>query len=791
MSFTHLHVHTVYSRFDGMCDVDGLFRRAAALGQPGLTITDHGTIAGVPEFLSTAAKYPGIKPVVGCEFYLTDGDLTQIPNRRYHLILLAKNIVGYRTLLKLCSIASTEGFHNDRPHINHKTLSEHHEGLIALSACIGGEIPQAILKGDMDGARELVNWYKDLFGEDFYLEVSLHHSRKPHYRGNVDELQEKANDAIFALSEEFGVKVVATNDVHMTDADDWRAHEVLLCCNTGKTLSSEDRFIYTGEEYLKSEAAMLDVFADHPEAISNTMEVLAKVERYSIEMAPQLPEFPLPADFKSSGEYLRHLAREGLERRFTEQSKDLKERLEYELEIAIGKGHSDYYLILWDLVWTVKQAGHFVGPGRGAAPSSLLNYVLEITDVNPIEHKLLFERFVTPETPAMPNIEIDFDTDGYAMVYGYLQEKYGVGHVARIAIYPKRNNTRTVSDIFKVLEIKRGDSSEEDTKLALEMSASIFGTINGMEARSIGILLSKEPLDHYAPLSYTTNESTGVRELMSQYDAYHIKDLGPVQFNFLRLFEIDTIREASTGLEIPKSYDDPEVFEFLSNGGSSSVFQFESEGMRKWLKEMKPDCLEDMVALDALYRPGAMDYIPEYIEGRRRKKAGQEPDCGRMRRAFLPETYGVVVFQEQLMLIASKFDLCGKGKECEFYKVLMRSDQERIEEIKMKLLCEGLALGYSTSEVTDFYFHLIRAGKYAFNRSHAVAYTILGYQSAWLECHHHEEYHKAKKRHVPSLKEDTSEQPSANESKRSRSCTSAEAAVHHLGSSQRRTPPGR
>jgi len=606
MSFTHLHVHTTWSRFDGLARIEDLFQEASRMRQPGLAITDHGTMAGVPEFLTVAAKYPQVKPIVGCEFYLAEGSISKPFDRNFHLVLLAKNLTGYHTLLKLCSIAGTEGLYKGKPRIDHNTLSDHHEGLIALSACIGGEIPQAILEKDMEKARDLIRWYRNLFGDDFYLEVSQHNSRKRYYKGDVPKLQEKANKAIFHLGKDLGVKVVATNDVHMVDARDYKTHEVLLCCNTKTKMEPGNKYFYTGEEYLKSEEAMLDIFADHPEVISNTSEILEKIERFDIKSPIQLPDFPLPKGYDTPEAYLRYLAKEGLKSRTLKSSnpkwgqRGEQERLDYELQVVTEKGFANYVLILWDIVRAVRNEGHIVGPGRDSTPSSFLCYVLGITDVDPIEVSLAFEQFISPVSNSLPDVNIDFDIEGRQIAYVHLQKTFGKDHVSRMGFYGRRYFKRSIKQVSEVHGIIEPDNNDK----FINEATRLIKTIISVDMHSSAVLLSRNPMTEYLPVRKKWNSDTRRYELVSEYDAYHAEEMGILKLDFYSHRDLEIIREASKEVSIPDTFDDPACGDIhdlavscsMNRPGLKDYGHGAIEYRLMWLKKHYPDRYEQALS---------------------------------------------------------------------------------------------------------------------------------------------------------------------------------------------------
>ena len=653
MPFANLHVHTTYSLLDGLSSIPELFSRAEALEQPGLAITDHGFLYGVPEFVNEAGKHPTVKPVIGCEIYLTDHYdhyiMDQEHRRYYHLILLAKNLTGYKNLLKICSEAAVYGQYRGKPRVSHDYLKEYAEGIIALSACIGGEIPQRILDDDLQGAEDALRWYRDVFGEDFYLEVSQHKSRKPGYGTELLEMQRAANEAIFTLGKKHGVKVVATNDVHFVYAEDASAQDTLLCTSTGKLLSDKERLCYTGEEYLKSEEQMLEIFPDHPEAVSNTIEVLNKVDRFSIWNKPQLPEYQIPARFKDSDDALRGKVYWYLEDHGWKGNAEYEARIEEELSMIRERHCAEYFLIVSDLCEKVRERGGVVGPGRGSAASLFVNYLIGITEINPFEFGLLPEQFFSYNLSVLPDIDLDFDEKGLQIAQEYLSEKYGNDHVAGIITFGKRGSKTAIKDSFRAHGLSANEASKLCRKIdnllkeefyvgsprshflkfyshypnlplkkwfdkATDEQLSAYDDASRIEntARTLGVhacgwLIGREPLSDYVPLTLHTDKETGINRVISQYDGHFAEDCGLLKLNLLSLYalKVSTLAEH-------ESLNDKETMELFSRGDTVGVFQFESEGMKDWLRQVKPESFEQLVALNTMYRPGAMERLQTF-----------------------------------------------------------------------------------------------------------------------------------------------------------------------------------
>ena len=620
MSFVHLHVHTEYS-IDGMSNIKSLFKKAAEQEMPGLAITDHGTIAGVPEFLKISEQFPTVKPIVGCECWLGDPSRT----KTYHLILLAKNLTGYKNLVKLCNYANSEGMYpkDSRPHIGAAILAECHEGLICTSACIGGEIPQKILAGDMAGAKEAAAWYKSIFGEDFYLEVGLHKNFGPVKLSEADNrqayleknhelvrLQKASNAGIFEIANELGIKVVATNDVHYVSRKDGIAHDTMIAIQWRKSIGNPKRRRYSHLEYLKTEEEMRRLFPEHPEVIENTMEVLDKVERYSI-----WGDLEVPQVCGNPESALREAVFEGAASRFGDLSEEIKERLEYELDLFCKKGCANYILMIKDLVDWVRSNDWVVGPGRNVSAASLVNYCLGITGVDPIKHELLFERFYNREKDSIPSIDLDVEPAARERVLGYLKEKYGQDCVSEITSYERDKQNSVIS---------------------------------GSHINPYSILVSTKPLTDILPLA------NGV----SEYEPKWADKIGVLRLNVLQLRELRILQdimyaiERQYGILIEPEYlplDDKDTLELFARGDSVGVFQFGADFVREHLRNLKPDRFSDLVALETMTRPGIYHMIPHYIA---RKHGLEEFVC---EDDALRETFGLLIYQEQEMRISKHY----------------------------------------------------------------------------------------------------------------------------------------
>ena len=706
MAFSHLHVHTTYSIGDGLCRIKDLFEEASRLGQRGLAITDHGVMSGVPEFLKTAKKYPEIKPVVGCEFL-------------QGFILLAKNLEGYHNL---CRIASS--FQNDIMTI----VKRNKKGLIAV-----------IGNSDEDIAAE----FKAEFGDDCYVK----------------------ND--FDLGARLGIKVVATNDVHFVHKSDFLAHDILLCQAAGTTLDDENRLRYTGEEYLKSEEEMLALFPDHPEALAATQEILGKVETYDISCNPELPD-PVNLCGKSPDDRLRELCLESLAAHPHLTEKEYKERLDYELEVISARGRSDYFLILAQLVRKVRERGGIVGPGRGSAPGSLVNWLLGITGLDPIKNDFLFERFLNPDRNLMPDVDLDFDETGRTLAYKILQEDYGSDHVARIVTYGKRSPRTAVKDAFKAAGLGKFISpalkilseysychlAEWDTFMEYckekdeipseiaQAADTLDGTILDRGTHACGVLLSREPVGEYVPLMLGVDGDSRENYLMSQYDGYHVEDSGPVKFDFLSLRTLSVIKEIAEKerIDIDKiPLDDPDTLALFGRGDTERVFQFQSAGMMERLKELGSVTFNDIVAMEAMYRPGPMELIPTYIERRSGEPFSYTFDDTE---DILSETYGVIAYQEQLMRIAQRVAGFSRGESDILRKAAGRRQSAALDVLKPRFIEGGMANGYDCRKLEGFWYNNIDTMEacYYFLKAHAASYAYLGYICGYLKAHYRKLY---------------------------------------------------
>jgi len=833
MSFVHLHVHTQYSILDGQASIASLFERAKELGMPALAITDHGNMYGVKEFLKVAKKFPEVKPIVGCEIYVTrhyDHKLKDKDHRSYyHLILLAKNYEGYRNLMKIVSTGHIEGKYYEKPRVSHEVVEKYSEGLVCCSACIAGEIPRAIIAGDMKGAEEAVMWHKRVFGSDYYLEVQEHKTQVPGQSQEVYERQVVANEGIFALAEKTGTKVVATNDVHFTRKEDGPAHDRLICLTTNVFVDDPNRMRYTQQEYLKSEEEMLDIFYKHPETLANTLEVADKIEVYKIDKDPILPKFDLPEDFlkdidsylekykeiidegrcdKSGTErgeefcrsvaYLCHLTYKGAQWRYGDNmTEEQAERIEFELKTICKMGFPDYFLIVQDFIAAARSEGISVGPGRGSAAGSAVAYCLKITNIDPIKYDLLFERFLNPDRINMPDVDIDFDDDGRYRVFQYIEEKYGKDHISHVITYgtmaaksaikdvarvsrlpidesnrltklvPDRPFEATITDadgkkVTKEFKPKLGnclkygelrtelENGTEQIREVLEYAGKLEGCIRQTGVHACAMIIGRGNLTEYIPISIANDKLTGEEVWVSQYDGHYIEEVGMLKMDFLGLRTLSIIKECQANIkkrwgvefDIEKiPIDDKETYELYSRGDTTSVFQFESPGMKEWLIKLQPTRFEDLIAMNSLYRPGPMDYIPDFVE----RKQGRQPilyDLPEME-DILQDTYGITVYQEQVMLLSRKLANFTRGQADTLRKAMGKKIIDLLNSLKDLFLEGGQKNGHPKETLEKIWADWEKFAAYAFNKSHATCYAWVSYQTGWLKAHYPAEFQAA------------------------------------------------
>ena len=849
--FIHLHVHTYYSILDGQSPVEKLVDKAVANGMRGMAITDHGNMFGVKELFNYCNKINGklkdqgkepFKPIFGCEMYVarrTKADRVKEKGDAggYHLIVLAKNYHGYKNLIKLVSRAWVDGFYS-KPRTDRADLEKYHEDLIVCSACIAGEVPAKILKGDIPGAREAIEWHKRVFGDDYYLELQRHEVKDPNQRANRETfpLQQRANKEILKLAKEYGIKVVCTNDCHFVDQENAEAHDHLLCLSTGKELNDPTRMLYSKQEWFKTREEMNEIFADVPEALSNTLEILDKVETYSIDHSPIMPFFPIPAEFgteedtrkrispeelfrefttdengkeimsheeaekkikklggidklyriKFEADYLAKLAYDGAKRLYGEPlSDEVHERVKFELHIMKTMGFPGYFLIVQDFINSAQdELGVMVGPGRGSAAGSVVAYCLGITKIDPIKYDLLFERFLNPDRISLPDIDTDFDDDGRGKVLEWVEDKYGHDKVAHIITYGTMATKNSIKDVARVeklpLDISNRlckaipDKLPDGLKMNLtnaikcvpelreaEASANpqmantikyakmLEGTVRGTGIHACGTIICRDAISDWVPVSTAEDKSDpGHKLLATQYDGHVIEETGLIKMDFLGLSTLSIMKETVENIRLTHDgftldldtipIDDELTYKLYQEGRTIGTFQFESAGMQKYLRELRPTVFEDLIAMNALYRPGPMDYIPSFIA----RKNGKEPityDIPCMEK-YLKDTYGITVYQEQVMLLSRQLADFTRGESDALRKAMGKKKKAIVDAMKPKFIEGGKKNGHDPKVLEKIWGDWEKFASYAFNKSHATCYSWVAYQTAYLKAHYPAEF---------------------------------------------------
>ena len=849
--FIHLHVHTYYSILDGQSPVEKLVDKAVANGMRGMAITDHGNMFGVKELFNYCNKINGklkdqgkepFKPIFGCEMYVarrTKADRVKEKGDAggYHLIVLAKNYHGYKNLIKLVSRAWVDGFYS-KPRTDRADLEKYHEDLIVCSACIAGEVPAKILKGDIPGAREAIEWHKRVFGDDYYLELQRHEVKDPNQRANRETfpLQQRANKEILKLAKEYGIKVVCTNDCHFVDQENAEAHDHLLCLSTGKELNDPTRMLYSKQEWFKTREEMNEIFADVPEALSNTLEILDKVETYSIDHSPIMPFFPIPAEFgteedtrkrispeelfrefttdengkeimsheeaekkikklggidklyriKFEADYLAKLAYDGAKRLYGEPlSDEVYERVKFELHIMKTMGFPGYFLIVQDFINSAQdELGVMVGPGRGSAAGSVVAYCLGITKIDPIKYDLLFERFLNPDRISLPDIDTDFDDDGRGKVLEWVEDKYGHDKVAHIITYGTMATKNSIKDVARVeklpLDISNRlckaipDKLPDGMKMNLtnaikcvpelreaEASANpqmantikyakmLEGTVRGTGIHACGTIICRDAISDWVPVSTAEDKSDpGHKLLATQYDGHVIEETGLIKMDFLGLSTLSIMKETVENIRLTHDgftlnldtipIDDELTYKLYQEGRTIGTFQFESAGMQKYLRELRPTVFEDLIAMNALYRPGPMDYIPSFIA----RKNGKEPityDIPCMEK-YLKDTYGITVYQEQVMLLSRQLADFTRGESDALRKAMGKKKKAIVDAMKPKFIEGGKKNGHDPKVLEKIWGDWEKFASYAFNKSHATCYSWVAYQTAYLKAHYPAEF---------------------------------------------------
>ena len=796
--FVHLHVHSQYSILDGMAPVKALVDKAIADGMRGMAITDHGNMYGIKEFHDYVAKInkkrgddEKFKPIFGCEVYVAWKDRHDRNDKRdngNHLILLAKNLKGYKNLIKIVSHAWTEGMYY-HPRTDHSELEKYHEGIICCSACLGGEVPQLIMGGQMNQARETVKWFKNVFGDDYYLELQRHKATVAHANHETYERQCMVNDVLIQFAREMDIKLICTNDSHFVNEEDADAHERLICVSTGKKLTDDNVMLYSKQEWFKTQEEMNGVFADIPEALQNTNEILDKVEIYSIDHAPILPDFPLPDGFDNEDDYLRYLVYEGAKERWPELDEEHRERLDFELETIKNMGFPGYFLIVQDYIKMAPKLGCSVGPGRGSAAGSAVAYCLGITKIDPMKYDLLFERFLNPDRISLPDIDTDFDDDGRAAVLNYVTEKYGADKVAHIVTYGTMAAKSAIKDVARVEDLSiaesnrlakfipstpndmpeekpgkkykitvknclecfnefRAELDNEDPRVGetIRFAEKLEGSIRSTGVHACGVIIGHDPISDWVPVS-TATDSDGERIIVTQYEGGVIESTGLIKMDFLGLKNLSIIKEALANIKLNHGIDidiekipidDPKTYELYCKGQTAGTFQFESAGMQKYLIELHPTCFEDLIAMNALYRPGPMEYIPQFIN----RKHGVEPieyDISCMEK-YLKETYGITVYQEQVMLLSRQLAGFTRGQSDTLRKAMGKKQIDKMNELEALFYEGGEKNGHDKKVLNKIWEDWKKFASYAFNKSHATCYSWVAYQTAYLKANYPSEY---------------------------------------------------
>lgn len=787
-SFTHLHVHSQYSILDGAASVVGLVKKARDCGMTAIALTDHGNMCGIKPFHEAAIKN-GIKPILGIEAYVARRNRhlqeTKEDRSGYHLIILAKNHIGYHNLLHLSSASYIDGFYF-KPRIDRELLEKYSEGLIVSSACLGGEIPKKIMAGDIEGAKESIKWYKRVFGDDYYLEIMRHESDDPTINERVYKNQKLCNAKIIELGKELGVKVIATNDVHFLNEEDADAHDLLICLNMQKDLDDPNRMRYTKKEYLRTGEEMKALFADVPKAIENTMEIAEKIEEFELNIDPLMPDFPLPENFNNEDDYLRHLTYEGARMRWGDNlPEEITERLDFELETIKKMGYPGYFLIVWDFIKAAREMGVIVGPGRGSAAGSAVAYCIQITNIDPLKYNLLFERFLNPDRISMPDVDIDFEDDGRQPVVDWVVKKYGHERVSKIITFGTMAAKGAIRDVARVLKLPLSEANKlakmvpDDPKInlqkafehvpdlaqekqsenpliakTLKYAEALEGSVRQTGAHACGLIIGKDPLAEHIPVR--VDKDSGL--LLTQYDGKYVESVGMLKMDFLGLKNLSIIKDTLSNIKLSKGIDvdidhisleDEKTFELFSKGETTAVFQFESAGMKKHLRSLRPNRFEDLIAMNALYRPGPMKHIPTFI----RRKNGQEQIIYEhpIMENFLKETYGVTVYQEQVMLQSRALAGFTRGMSDSLRKAMGKKILSMMDQLKLDFEKGCLSnpefmevfkgnTKKANQVIEKIWSDWTKFAEYAFNKSHSVCYAFIAYQTGYLKANYPAEY---------------------------------------------------
>ncbi len=762
-AFTHLHVHTHYSFLDGAASIPSLLGYAKDSGMTSLAITDHGAMYGVLEFYKKAIEMD-IKPIIGIEIYVARTHRTQKQGKQdrsgYHLILLAKNRQGYQNLCKLSSLGFIEGFYYT-PRIDKELLRQYHEGLIASSACLGGEIPKTIINQGMEAAEKVLLEYLEIFGEDFYLELQRH---------GIPE-QEVVNQALLQLAEKHNVKVIATNDVHFVKSEYREAHDILIRLNTNRD-EEDGGLVYSGQEFLKTPAEMSALFSDIPQAISNTREVVDKVEVYEIKHKVILPSFPLPEGFDTDNDYLRHLTYEGANRLYPEITEEIRQRIEFELEVIKSMEFPSYFLIVADFINEARNMGVLVGPGRGSAAGSVIAYCTGITAIDPIRYQLLFERFLNPERISMPDIDVDFDDEGREKVLRYVTQKYGTNRVSQIINFGTMAAKGSIRDVARVVQLPLPEADKlakmvemgQDLKTALhknrelieanekgsplvkktlEFAQVLEGSVRQMGTHACGVIIGPDDLINYLPLTISRDKG----QVITQYEGKLMEYVGMLKMDFLGLRTLSIIKDTLLNIRLRHGIDidletipldDEPTYQLFQKGDTIGIFQFESDGMRNYLKRLKPTVLEDLIAMNALYRPGPMEMIPQFINRKQGKEKVEFPHP--LLEEILTPTYGIMVYQEQIMKAAQIVAGFSLGQADLLRRAMGKKDMGIMEKQKEEFIAGALTNGIEREKAIKIFALMMEFANYGFNRSHSAAYGLLAYRTAYLKAHYTAEF---------------------------------------------------
>ncbi len=796
--FCHLHCHTQYSLLDGASEIGVMMDKAVADGQKGVALTDHGNMFGAFKFVAEADKR-GIKPLIGCEFYLVEDRHVKSFSRargekdkRYHQLMIAKNQTGYHNLAKLCSLGYIDGLYGKFPRIDKELLVQYSEGVIATSCCIGAEIPQLIMQGKDEEAEVALKWWLNVFGDDYYIELQRHRGLE-----DIDGLgisQEDINQKLLILARKHNVKVICTNDSHYVEEEDFMPHDILLCVNTGSLKDDTSRFKFPSSDfYFKSQNEMSRLFQDVPESVANTMEIFDKVEHLKLTQDVLLPNFPMPPGFATQDDYLRHLTYEGARRRYGEINEIVRERLDFELSVIKASGYPGYFLIVQDFTDAARKMGVSVGPGRGSAAGSAVAYCTRITNIDPIKYDLLFERFLNPERVSMPDIDIDFDDVGRQKVIDYVIDKYGQSQVAQIITYGTMAAKSSLRDVGRVMDVPlsevdriaksfpqqlgatlhhvlhdgdihpklKGKLNSEDADRAyafrdlaqgddqigelIRTAKKLEGSIRNTGVHACGVVITPTPVTEHVPV--TADKETGM--YISQFDNSVAEIAGLLKMDFLGLKTLTIIKDAlrmvsenypEVGMididEIP--LDDEKTYALFQRGETNGIFQYESGGMQKHMKNLKPTTFDDLIAMNALYRPGPLEYIPEFIE----RKHGRSPIVYTLdaEEEYLKETFGIYVYQEQIMLLSQKIANFSKGQADVLRKAMGKKQKAVLDKMYPTFIEGGQSNGHDEEKLGKIWKDWEAFASYAFNKSHSTCYAFVAYQTAYLKAHYPAEY---------------------------------------------------